>query len=91
MRPWRARRAWTGSPILDGVYVWNWYGYGGPATTSYTPRGKPAETEVRALLEAVQLSEGLEEGLLNHVFRVLLVTRHPVSQTEDVAAVVLDQ
>jgi hypothetical protein len=47
------RRAWTGSPILDGVYIWNWYGYGGPATTSYTPRGKPAEAEVRALLEAL--------------------------------------
>ena len=47
------RRAWTGSPILDGVYIWNWYGYGGPATTSYTPRGKPAEAEVRALLEGL--------------------------------------
>ena len=47
------RRAWTGSPILDGVYIWNWYGYGGPATTSYTPRGKPAESEVRALLESL--------------------------------------
>ncbi len=47
------RRAWTGSATLDGVYVWNWYGYGGPATTGYTPRGKPAETEVRALLESL--------------------------------------
>jgi hypothetical protein len=47
------RRAWTGSAILDGVYIWNWYGYGGPATTSYTPRGKPAEAEVRALLESL--------------------------------------
>ncbi len=44
------RRVWTGAPILDGVYIWNWYGYGGPGTTSYTPRGKPAEAEVRALL-----------------------------------------
>jgi hypothetical protein len=47
------RRAWTGSDALDGLYVWNWYGYGGPATTGYTPRGKPAETEVRALLEGL--------------------------------------
>jgi hypothetical protein len=47
------RRAWVGSPVLDGVYVWNWYGYGGPDTTSYTPRGKPAESEVRALLDAL--------------------------------------
>ncbi|HEX3901768.1 MAG TPA: hypothetical protein VH853_02895 [Polyangia bacterium] len=47
------RRAWTGSATLDGVYIWNWYGYGGPATTGYTPRGKPAEPEVRALLEGL--------------------------------------
>jgi hypothetical protein len=47
------RRAWAGSPVLDGLYVWNWYGYGGPGTTSYTPRGKPAEAEVRALLDAL--------------------------------------
>ena len=45
------RRAWAGAPSLDGVYVWNWYGYGGPDTTSYTPRGKPAELEVRTLLK----------------------------------------
>jgi hypothetical protein len=47
------RRAWTGSAVLDGVYIWNWYGYGGPETIGYTPRGKPAETEVRALLEGL--------------------------------------
>jgi hypothetical protein len=45
------RRVWTGSPVLDGVYIWNWYGWGGGATTSYTPRGKPAELEVRRLLK----------------------------------------
>jgi hypothetical protein len=44
------RRVWATAAVLDGVYVWNWYGYGGPGTTGYTPRGKPAETEVRALL-----------------------------------------
>ena len=47
------RRAWAGSPVLDGVYIWNWYGYGGLGTTSYTPRGKPAEIEVRSLLGAL--------------------------------------
>ena len=47
------RHAWTGSATLDGVYIWNWYGYGGPATLGYTPRGKPAESEVRALLEGL--------------------------------------
>jgi hypothetical protein len=47
------RRAWSGAASLDGVYVWNWYGYGGALSTAYTPRGKPAETEVRALLESL--------------------------------------
>ena len=45
------RRAWAGSPLLEGVYVWNWYGWGGAGTTGYTPRGKPAEQEVRQLLQ----------------------------------------
>jgi hypothetical protein len=45
------RRAWAGSTALEGVYIWNWYGYGGPGTTGYTPRGKPAELEVRQLLQ----------------------------------------
>jgi hypothetical protein len=44
------RRAWAGSTLLEGVYLWNWYGWGGPTTTGYTPRGKPAEQEVRQLL-----------------------------------------
>lgn len=47
------RHAWSDSTALDGVYIWNWYGYGGPGTTGYTPRGKPAEAEVRALLESL--------------------------------------
>ena len=36
---------------LDGVYIWNWYGYGGPASIGYTPRGKPAVDEIKALLQ----------------------------------------
>jgi hypothetical protein len=48
------RRAWLdpGAPstLLDGLYVWNWYGYGGPTSSGYTPRGKPAREEVERLL-----------------------------------------
>ena len=48
------RLAWT-EPLaarrrLDGLYIWNWYGYGGPGTTSYTPRGKPAAMTVKRIL-----------------------------------------
>ena len=35
---------------IDGLYVWNWYGYGGAGTTGYTPRGKPAVATVRQIL-----------------------------------------
>jgi hypothetical protein len=36
---------------LSGLYVWNWYGWGGPASIGYTPRGKPAAQEIRRLLK----------------------------------------
>jgi hypothetical protein len=47
------RKAWAspGSSHMAGLYVWNWYGYGGPQTTSYTPRGKPAVDVIRGILE----------------------------------------
>jgi hypothetical protein len=45
------RRVWSASPLLDGVYVWNWYGFGGASSVGYTPRGKPAEVEVKRLLQ----------------------------------------
>jgi hypothetical protein len=45
------RRVWAGSTLLEGLYVWNWYGFGGPTSTAYTPRGKPAEVEVKQLLQ----------------------------------------
>jgi hypothetical protein len=49
------RNAWTAdersSSRMAGLYVWNWYGYGGPQTTSYTPRGKPAVDVIRQILE----------------------------------------
>ncbi|HJX63113.1 MAG TPA: hypothetical protein VJ860_04085 [Polyangia bacterium] len=49
------RQAWTARgqapPHLAGLYVWNWYGYGGRETTSYTPRGKPAVEVIRQILD----------------------------------------
>jgi hypothetical protein len=52
------RLAWT-EPLaararLDGLYIWNWYGYGGPGTTSYTPRGKPAAMTVKQILSDLE-------------------------------------
>ena len=35
-------RAWRGAPYLRGLYIWNWYGWGGERSREYTPRGKPA-------------------------------------------------
>jgi hypothetical protein len=40
-------RTWRHEPALAGVYVWNWYGWGGPTSRGYTPRGKPAAEELR--------------------------------------------
>lgn len=40
-------RAWANSPMLQGVYFWNWFGFGGPKDTNYTPRGKPAADIIR--------------------------------------------
>jgi hypothetical protein len=44
------RRVWADAPatLYGGVYFWNWYGWGGPTSRSYTPRGKPAAAELRA-------------------------------------------
>ncbi len=48
------RLAWTeplaARALLDGLYIWNWYGYGGPGTTGYTPRGKPAAMTIKQIL-----------------------------------------
>lgn len=35
-------RVWRSAPYLRGVYLWNWFGHGGPRSGEYTPRGKPA-------------------------------------------------
>lgn len=43
LRCYRAMfRAWHAEPLLAGLYIWNWFGMGGPEDTGYTPRGKPA-------------------------------------------------
>ncbi|MCB9529448.1 MAG: glycoside hydrolase TIM-barrel-like domain-containing protein [Myxococcales bacterium] len=33
---------WQQDPRLVGLYLWNWFGHGGPDDPGYTPRGKPA-------------------------------------------------
>lgn len=35
-------RAVGDAAFVQGAYVWNWFGFGGPADGDYTPRGKPA-------------------------------------------------
>ena len=35
-------RVWQGTSYLHGTYFWNWFGYGGPRSREYSPRGKPA-------------------------------------------------
>ena len=40
-------QAWHADPRLDGVFVWNWFGVGGPDDPGYTPRGKPAAFVLR--------------------------------------------
>jgi hypothetical protein len=43
------RRVWRDAPadVYAGAYFWNWYGWGGPTSRGYTPRGKPASDELR--------------------------------------------
>jgi hypothetical protein len=41
-------RAFADEPRLTGVFVWNWWGEGGPDDGDYTPRGKPAGEVLRA-------------------------------------------
>ncbi|MBK8481367.1 MAG: hypothetical protein IPL40_09370 [Proteobacteria bacterium] len=40
--------AWSNVPELAGVFVWDWYGDGGPNDRGYTPRGKPAQGVIEA-------------------------------------------
>ncbi|HAA53371.1 MAG TPA: hypothetical protein DCE42_01365 [Myxococcales bacterium] len=36
--------------ILEGFYMWNWFGYGGPLDRTFTPRGKPAAVALQRCL-----------------------------------------
>jgi len=47
------RRAWAGESHLDGVTVETWSAPGGATSTGTTPRGKPAEQEIKKLLETL--------------------------------------
>ena len=42
--------SFAGQPVIDGVYFWNWFGFGGPKDTGYTPRGKPAAEAMKSCL-----------------------------------------
>jgi hypothetical protein len=35
-------RVFHDASYLRGVYFWNWFGWGGPGSREYSPRGKPA-------------------------------------------------
>ncbi|MEM1025579.1 MAG: hypothetical protein AAGD10_16055 [Myxococcota bacterium] len=40
-------RAWAQAPELQGIFIWNWFGFGGPSDRDYTPRGKPSAEVIR--------------------------------------------
>lgn len=40
-------RVFREDPRLQGLYVWNWFGFGGLDDLGYTPRGKPAAEVLR--------------------------------------------
>lgn len=43
--------AFSNAAVIDGFYVWNWFGFGGPTDGSYTPRGKPGAAAMKECLE----------------------------------------
>jgi hypothetical protein len=45
-------RAFRGRDVIDGFYVWNWFGFGGDDDTSYTPRKKPAAATLERCLRS---------------------------------------
>lgn len=44
-------KAFDAPDAIAGAYFFDWYDDGGPKSTSYSPRGKPAEAVMRAYLE----------------------------------------
>jgi glycosyl hydrolase family 113 len=45
------RQVFVGSPLLSGLFVYDWWEEGGPSDRTYTPRGKPAEAVLRTILD----------------------------------------
>ena len=43
--------AFAQTPSISGFYVWNWFGFGGPRDPGFTPRGKPAASELAKCFE----------------------------------------
>jgi hypothetical protein len=43
-----AAKSWSDVRFIRGLYWWNWFGLGGAADASYTPRKKPAAGVIRA-------------------------------------------
>ncbi len=37
-------QTWSRPKYLDGMFIWNWFGPGGPDDNGFSPRGKKAET-----------------------------------------------
>ncbi len=50
-------RAMVGAGVVDGFYVWNWFGTGAQ-DGSYSPRGKPAAADVARCLAAPSAASG---------------------------------
>ncbi|HAA54181.1 MAG TPA: hypothetical protein DCE42_05465 [Myxococcales bacterium] len=48
---------WSQSPVLQGVFFWNWFGGGGPRDKGYSPRGKPAECIMRDWFSYIRKKE----------------------------------
>ncbi len=44
-------QVWRDEPGLSGLFVWNWWGYGGPQDNSYCPKGKPALETIKAWMK----------------------------------------
>jgi hypothetical protein len=50
--------AFTDKRVLDGVYFWNWFGFGGADDGEYTPRRKPAADVMRECLDRPSWDQG---------------------------------
>ncbi len=51
-------RVFRKASYLRGVYFWNWFGWGGPRSREYCPRGKPAAQEICRWYEAKKCPTG---------------------------------